>query len=83
MKAETLEYSVHISKYRDTSRVGVEAYRSILLSVDRLSLKGKRDYAILRLLGDNALRGGELVATNVGCTGARCESSIIDNAALY
>jgi integrase/recombinase XerC len=33
---------------------------------DRASFKGKRDYAILRLLWDNALRRGELVATNVG-----------------
>jgi integrase/recombinase XerC len=57
---------VHAEKYRDTSGVGVEAYRSILQEVDRSSLKGKRDYAILRLLWDNALRRGELVATNIG-----------------
>jgi integrase/recombinase XerC len=57
---------VHVEKYRDTSGVGVEAYRQILNEVDRESLKGKRDYAILRLLWDNALRRGELVATNVG-----------------
>jgi integrase/recombinase XerC len=57
---------VHVEKYRDTSGVGVEAYRSILNEVDRGSFKGKRDYAILRLLWDNALRRGELVATNVG-----------------
>jgi integrase/recombinase XerC len=57
---------VHVEKYRDTSGVGVEVYRSILQEVDRSSLKGKRDYAILRLLWDNALRRGELVATNIG-----------------
>jgi integrase/recombinase XerC len=57
---------VHAQKYRDTSGVGVEVYRSILDEVDRSSFKGKRDYAILRLLWDNALRRGELVATNIG-----------------
>ena len=57
---------VRVEKYRDTSGVGVEAYRDILNEVDRESAKGKRDYAILRLLWDNALRRGELVATNVG-----------------
>jgi integrase/recombinase XerC len=57
---------VRVEKYRDTSGVGVEAYRDILNEVDRATAKGKRDYAILRLLWDNALRRGELVATNVG-----------------
>jgi integrase/recombinase XerC len=57
---------VRVEKYRDTSGVGVEAYRDILAEVDRSTAKGKRDYAILRLLWDNALRRGELVATNVG-----------------
>jgi integrase/recombinase XerC len=57
---------VRVEKYRDTSGVGVEAYRDILNEVDRATVKGKRDYAILRLLWDNALRRGELVATNVG-----------------
>ena len=37
---------VHVEKYRDTSGVGVEAYREILNEVDRASVKGKRDYAI-------------------------------------
>jgi integrase/recombinase XerC len=37
-----------------------------LATVDRSTFKGKRDYAILRLLWDNALRRGELVAANVG-----------------
>jgi integrase/recombinase XerC len=38
----------------------------MLGTVDRSSFKGKRDYAILRLLWDNALRRGELVAADVG-----------------
>jgi integrase/recombinase XerC len=57
---------VRVEKYRDTSGVGVEVYRDILNEVDRSTVKGKRDYAILRLLWDNALRRGELVATNIG-----------------
>jgi integrase/recombinase XerC len=43
----------------------VTDYRRILERVDRSTLKGKRDYAILRLLWDNALRRGEVVATNL------------------
>jgi integrase/recombinase XerC len=57
---------VRVEKYRDTSGVGVDGFRSMLATVDRSTFKGKRDYAILRLLWDNALRRGELVAANVG-----------------
>jgi integrase/recombinase XerC len=57
---------VRVEKYRDTAGVGVEAFRVMLGTVDRSSFKGKRDYAILRLLWDNALRRGELVAADVG-----------------
>jgi integrase/recombinase XerC len=56
---------LHVENYRDTSGVGVDDFRSILNEVDRSSLKGKRDYAILRLLWDNAIRRGELVSTNI------------------
>ena len=56
---------LHVENYRDTSGVGVDDYRSILNEVDRSSLKGNRDYAILRLLWDNAIRRGELVSTNI------------------
>jgi integrase/recombinase XerC len=58
--------NVRVEKYRDTSGVGVAAFRSMLATVDRQTFKGKRDYAILRLLWDNALRRGELVAADVG-----------------
>ena len=54
-----------VKAYRDTSGVSLEAYRQVLDIVDRNTLKGKRDYAILRLLWDNALRRGELVKANV------------------
>jgi integrase/recombinase XerC len=56
---------LRVENYRDTSGVGVDDYRSILNEVDRESFKGKRDYAILRLLWDNAIRRGELVSTNI------------------
>jgi integrase/recombinase XerC len=56
---------LHVENYRDTSGVGVDDYRSILNEVDRATDKGKRDYAILRLLWDNAIRRGELVSTNI------------------
>lgn len=55
-----------IEKYRDTSGVSVDQIAAMLDVPDHSSLKGKRDYAILRLLWDNALRRGEIVKTNVG-----------------
>jgi integrase/recombinase XerC len=63
----SLEDITHLKaeKYRDTSGVDAHAYRGMLQTVDRTSFKGKRDYAILRLLWDNALRRGELVAANI------------------
>jgi integrase/recombinase XerC len=54
-----------VKAYRDTSGVSLEVYRQVLDIVDRSTLKGKRDYAILRLLWDNALRRGELVKANI------------------
>lgn len=53
-----------IKAYRDTSGVGKEAYRTILESQDRTTLAGKRNYAILRLLWDNALRRAEVCKLN-------------------
>jgi integrase/recombinase XerC len=54
-----------VVRYRDTSGVSKEVYRKMLAVPDRLTLKGKRDYAILRLLWDNALRRGELERANI------------------
>ena len=51
--------------YRDTTGIGAEDYRLIVNQIDRQKFGGKRDYAIMRLLWDNAIRCGELVATNV------------------
>lgn len=52
--------------YRDTSGVSVERFKDILATVDRNTLKGKRDLAILMLLWANALRRSEVAQTNIG-----------------
>jgi integrase/recombinase XerC len=49
-------------KYRDTRGRTVDEYRSVLPEIDRSTILGKRDYAICRLLCDNALRRGEIVS---------------------
>ncbi len=49
-----------IKQYRDTSGVGVDSYRKILGTCDRSTVAGQRNYAIFRLLWDNALRRGEI-----------------------
>jgi integrase/recombinase XerC len=49
-------------KYRDTRGRTVDEYRSVLAEIDRFIILGKRDYAICRLLWDNALRRGEIVS---------------------
>jgi integrase/recombinase XerC len=53
--------SLKSQPYRDTSGVGADAYRSVLAEVDRSTSLGCRDYGILRLLWDNALRREEVV----------------------
>ena len=52
--------------YRDTRGTGVANLKALLALPDRETLKGLRDYAILRLLCDNALRRAEVCALNVG-----------------
>ncbi|PSF33876.1 integrase [Aphanothece hegewaldii CCALA 016] len=54
-----------IVRYRDTTGVSKEVYRRMLSISDRSTLKGKRDYAILRLLWDNALRRGEIEKADI------------------
>jgi integrase/recombinase XerC len=49
-------------KYRDTRGRTVDEYRTVLAEIDRDTVLGKRDYAICRLLWDNALRRGEIVS---------------------
>ncbi len=55
-----------VVNYRDTTGIKQNLYRQILLVPDRSTVKGKRDFAILRLLWDNALRRGEVVQINLG-----------------
>lgn len=46
--------------YRDTTGVEPGVYRDAINTIDRTTPKGKRDYAIARLLWDNALRRVEI-----------------------
>lgn len=46
--------------YRDTTGVTPEVFKRLFAVCDRSTIKGKRDYAILRLLWDNVLRRGEI-----------------------
>jgi len=49
-----------IQAYRDTTGIEPDAFRAMLATCNRSTLKGKRDYSILRLLWDNALRRAEV-----------------------
>ena len=51
--------------YRDTSGIDVSGYIKVLKQPNRRALKGKRDYAILRLLWDNALRRNEVASCDI------------------
>jgi integrase/recombinase XerC len=55
-----------VTTYRDTSGVDVADYRKVLETCDRATPKGVRDYVILRLLWDNALREAEVCKLNHG-----------------
>ncbi len=52
--------------YRDTTGVKPADIGDILAQCDRQTVRGKRDYAILRLLWCNALRRNEISSLNVG-----------------
>jgi integrase/recombinase XerC len=54
-----------ISSYRDTSGVDSETFKQVLSAIDRGSLKGIRDYALLILLWSNALRRSEVSKANI------------------
>lgn len=55
-----------LSAYRDTTGIDPEAFKRVLGGIDRTSLKGIRDYAILMLLWSNALRRSEVSKANIG-----------------
>ena len=58
--------SEKLSAYRDTSGIDPEAFKQVLSAIDRTSLKGVRDYALLMLLWSNALRRSEVSKANIG-----------------
>ncbi len=55
-----------VQQYRNTSGISPEESRKVLDICDRSSVKGKRDYALLKLLWDNALRRNEVSLLNLG-----------------
>ena len=52
--------------YRDTTGIDADAFKRVIGSIDANTTGGARDYAILRLLWDNALRRGEVCSIDVG-----------------
>jgi len=54
-----------VKPYRDTTGIDSEAFKKMLAVPDRETLKGKRDYALLRLLWANALRREEVSQCNI------------------
>jgi integrase/recombinase XerC len=52
--------------YRDTTGIDAQAFKSVIKLADVNTVSGARDYAILRLLWDNALRRGEVCSLDVG-----------------
>jgi integrase/recombinase XerC len=57
--------SEKMSPYRDTTGVEPEAFKQVLSAIDRTSLKGIRDYALLMLLWSNALRRSEVSKASI------------------
>lgn len=57
--------SEKVKQYRDTTGISPEAFKKMLAIPDRDTLKGKRDYALLRLLWANALRREEISRCNI------------------
>lgn len=52
--------------YRDTRGPALRAAAQLVAAPDRATAKGKRDYAILLLLCENALRRNEIISADVG-----------------
>jgi integrase/recombinase XerC len=59
-------HSLKVESYRDTTGIAVAGFKEMLQIPDRSTVKGTRDYAILRLLWDNALRRNEICSLDVG-----------------
>ena len=58
--------SEKLSAYRDTTGIEPEAFKRVLGGIDRTSLKGIRDHALLILLWSNVLRRSEVSKANIG-----------------
>jgi len=54
-----------VTIYRDTSGISTDTFKLMLDTVDRSTIKGKRDYAILLLLWGNALRRSEVTSCQI------------------
>jgi integrase/recombinase XerC len=52
--------SVKAQSYKDTRGISIESFQQLIDGIDRTTVMGKRDYAMLRLLWDNALRRAEV-----------------------
>jgi integrase/recombinase XerC len=57
--------SEKLSAYRDTSGVDPETFKRVLGGIDRGTLKGIRDYALMMLLWSNALRRSEVSKASI------------------
>ncbi len=57
--------SEKVKPYRDTTGIAPASFKGILATSNSDTLKGKRDYALLRLLWDNALRRGEIALADL------------------
>jgi integrase/recombinase XerC len=55
-----------LCSYRDTTGIDPETFKRVLSAIDRTSLKGIRDYALMMLLWSNALRRSEVSKANIG-----------------
>jgi len=55
-----------VQQYRDTSGISPNEYRKVLDICDKSKIYGIRDYALLKLLWDNALRRNEVSLLNYG-----------------
>ncbi|AFY96857.1 tyrosine-type recombinase/integrase [Chamaesiphon minutus] len=52
--------SVKAQSYKDTRGISIELFQQLIDEIDRSTSMGRRDYAMLRLLWDNALRRAEV-----------------------
>lgn len=52
--------SVKAQSYKDTRGISIDLFQQLIDAIDRSTPMGKRDYAMLRLLWDNALRRAEV-----------------------